>query len=141
MSIYYVVHPSLGKDAIVHAPTTEKARTTFLDYLERNNLISRGDRQSWRRSMVAEKLEYPGDVTSDLELYYGYEEAGGIEFPRSLEDPMEELPSYPTDEFVPEEGFIGPEEYPLEIPPVEAPVRPVRSMSPIARASLGGWVK
>ena len=74
--VYYVTHPNLGITALIHAPATEKARTTFLDYLERQGQISRADRQHWRRNMIAEKMEDPYDVTADVELYYGYEESG-----------------------------------------------------------------
>lgn len=77
--VYYVTHPNLETTALIHAPATEKARTTFLDYLERGGQISRADRQYWRRNMVAEKMDDPYDVTADVELYYGYEE------PRSME--------------------------------------------------------
>lgn len=74
MSVYYVTHPNLGVSAVVHAPATEKARTTFLDFMERQGRISRADRHYWRRNMVAERLEYPEDIQSDIELHYGYEE-------------------------------------------------------------------
>lgn len=71
---YYVMHPTLGITAVVHAPTTEKARTTFLDWLERNRYILRRDRHSFRRNMSTKRLEDP-NVQSDVVLHYGYEEA------------------------------------------------------------------
>ncbi|MHA2069460.1 MAG: hypothetical protein ACXABY_34290, partial [Candidatus Thorarchaeota archaeon] len=87
MTIYYVTHPNLQVSALVHAPATEKARTTFLDYLERRSEIPRADRQAWRRNMVAERMEDPYDVQADVELHYGYEEGdlGELEgFPREF---------------------------------------------------------
>jgi hypothetical protein len=70
---YFVMHPTLGITAVVYAPSTEKARTTFLDWLERNNHISRKDRQAFRKNMGAQRLEDP-NVPSDIVLHYGYEE-------------------------------------------------------------------
>ena len=69
---YYLTHPRIDKTAVVYAPTTEKARTTFLDWLERNNLISRSHRNYFRRDMIAERLEDPS-VPADVELHYGYD--------------------------------------------------------------------
>jgi len=69
---YFVMHPSLGITAEVNAPTTEKARTTFLDWLERNEHIARSHRQAYRKNMVAEKLEEAGAVRADITLHYGY---------------------------------------------------------------------
>lgn len=71
---YYVMHPSLGVTAVVYAPATEKARTTFLDWLERKGYINRSDRQAWRKNMVAEKLEDPQGVSSDVRLHYDYQD-------------------------------------------------------------------
>lgn len=76
MNTYYVAHPHMKKSAVVHAPTTEKARTTFLDYLERGGYIQRRHRQHWRKDMVAERIEEPERALTDLVLHYGYEEAG-----------------------------------------------------------------
>ncbi len=71
-SVYYVTHPQIGRTAVVYAPSTEKARTTFLDWLERSGLVSRRDRQAFRKDMVAKRLEDP-NVPVDVELHYGYE--------------------------------------------------------------------
>jgi len=79
MAMYWVTHPNLGISAKVDAPATDKARTVFLDWLERNGHIQRSDRQYWRRNMVAERMEYPEDVAADVELHYGYEESGPVE--------------------------------------------------------------
>jgi len=78
---YYVTHPNLPVTAVVYAPSTEKARTTFLDWLERNGHMNRSNRQALRRNMVAERLE-DGNVQSDVVLHYGYKTGG---------PPMEEV--------------------------------------------------
>lgn len=84
MNAYYVTHPYIKRIAVVHAPTTEKARTTFLDWLERGGLLPRARRQAYRRDMIAEKLEDP-NVPSDVELYYEYGEAPLVPAPPSGE--------------------------------------------------------
>lgn len=71
MSIYWVTHPNIDVSATVYAPSTEKARTVFLDYLERSSQISRPQRGPLRVDMVAEKIRDPYAITSDVELHYG----------------------------------------------------------------------
>ena len=88
MSAYFVTHPMMDKTAVVHAPSTEKARTTFLDWLERNGLLQRSRRQAYRRDMVAEKLEDPS-VPSDVVLNYGYGEEPEPEVLRLGEERVE----------------------------------------------------
>lgn len=79
---YYLTHPRVGKTAVVYAPTTEKARTTFLDWLERNNFIRRANRHFFRKDMIAERIEDP-NVPSDVILNYGYKDfTGRFEPPR-----------------------------------------------------------
>jgi len=72
---YYVMHPSLRVTAVVYAPATEKARTTFLDWLERNGYMRRADRQALRKNMVAQRLDDAQGVSSDIVLHYDYEDA------------------------------------------------------------------
>ncbi len=93
MSSYYVAHPNLSLTALIDAPSTEKARTTFLDYLERRGQVARADRQYWRKNMVAEKMADPSEVQADVELHYGYQE-GGQQMPPS----MTATPSYGDEE-------------------------------------------
>jgi hypothetical protein len=135
MSVYYVTHPSIDLTAIVTAPTTEKARTTFLDYLERRGMLSRAKRGFVRGNMVAERLHDPASVTADVELSYGYEPM-----------PEESLALEPS--YVP--GGVGSEfsgGEPIELtggeeaqlPMLEQPPRPKRS--PIAEAATRGFVK
>lgn len=156
MSIYYVTHPNLGVSAKVEAPATEKARTTFLDYLERHGHINRADRQHWRRNMVAEKMEYPEDVFADIELHYGYEEAprgyrpsyedipvqlgrpGVVDIPVGFEEPeVREIPvSFERPELLEEEESQQPTRQDIGEVAQEAP----RRLSPIQKLALRGYV-
>lgn len=123
MPEYFVMHPNLNRSAVVEAPTTEKARTTFLDHLERHRVIGRRARQQYREDMVAERLEDAGAVDADVRLSYyynGQEPEGSV----SLGDLPRESQYYDEPEMMPE-----PE-------PVEA-YEPARS--PIAEVSLGGY--
>ena len=125
MPNYYVTHPSIGITASVEAPTTEKARTTFLDYLERTGKVSRSSRQFLRRNMIAEKLHDAGEVFTDVELDYDYivpEQTFQMEPERLYEDERPE------------------EEEMLEIIQPEETSRPIQSMSPIQRLALTGRV-
>jgi hypothetical protein len=128
---YYVTHPNLAQTALVHAPSTDKARTVFLDWLERNFIISRSDRQKWRRNMVAAKMEDPVEVGAEVELWYGYEGHS-----RSAPDILSDYTAPP--EIVPTRASTG-----LPIEELEEEVSsdiPVRQpMSPVAKISLGGF--
>ena len=84
-SVYYLTHPRIDKAAVVYAPSTEKARTTFLDWLERNNIIRRAHRNFFRKDMIAERIEDP-NVPCDVVLNYGYQDFSG-RFDRPLVDP------------------------------------------------------
>lgn len=108
MTYYYVTHPNLDISATVTAPTTEKARTTFLDYLERAGKIRRAHRGYLRENMVAERISSPGSVMSDIELDYRYQEAYEPAFRLGEEPEVEARPlqhPFPHDEEE-EEGVI-----------------------------------
>jgi len=124
-NIYYVTHPNMDKKAIVHAPSTEKARTTFLDWLERSGSISRRDRHGWRRNMIASRMEDGTGVPSDIELWYGYEEAS-----TRLPNPE---PLMAEESFIPEEQVFIPEEVP------QPEVAPQKQLSPIAQVAFRGF--
>ena len=116
MADYYVTHPNLSISAIVHhAPTTEKARTTFLDYLERTGRWPRSRRQELRANMVAERVSDSFGLDADVELNYDYEP-----------EPEAELPI----------GYYGSGggEVPEYVEPEE---EPVEARSPIQELSLG----
>lgn len=76
MSYYYVAHPNEDFSATVSAPSTDKARTTFLDYLERTGRASRANRQSIRRHLIAERIDAPEEVEADVNLHYNYLNGG-----------------------------------------------------------------
>ena len=136
MTTYFVTHPNLDVTAMVHAPSTEKARTTFLDYLERQGKVPRRYRQALRENMVTERLKDPASVTTDVELHYGYEEAPEQTF--TLERVFEGQPithGEPTDVQAYDEALSMGEPIVAEEPkPIE------RKMSPIARAAMRGFV-
>ena len=159
---YYVTHPMIDRTAVVFAPSTEKARTTFLDWLERNNLIRRSDRQNFRADMVAQRLDDPG-VPSDVELHYGYRDyTSPMRYPTSMYGkPQTPQPQRPTREeldraafdklmSVWDEGKFTP---PPEIPEEEwtdledeeeeepEPPRPHRRGMPIQQVMLRGYVE
>lgn len=77
MSYYYVTHPNIDFSATVKAPSTDKARTTFLDYLERTGRANRKYRQNIRRNTVAERIEFPEEVDTDVTLNYDYTGSNG----------------------------------------------------------------
>lgn len=103
---YFVMHPSIGVTAEVYAPATEKARTTYLDWLERRGYINRADRQFYRKNMVAERLEDPLSVKADITLHYGYQTSSGMSYippAEHFEEPMDIDRSLDIEEFeVPE---------------------------------------
>ena len=100
MSIYYVTRPGLKIDALVDAPSTEKARTAFLDYLERSRGISRSNRGKFRINMIAEKMEDPYSAQAQITLRYG----GGYE-PEPVRMPLgEQRGLYDREEQQYEEG-------------------------------------
>ena len=147
MRDYFVTHPRLNKTAVIHAPSTEKARTTFLDWLERNGMISRRDRQSWRRDMVAERIEDP-NVYSDVELWYGYEEEPSIHrFPEkgiTEEEGRLAAGELPEEVYYPkltEEGErLASGEPPEEVYFPEEPEVGRRRLSPIQERALRGYI-
>jgi len=142
MSYYYVTHPNLDLSATVSAPTTDKARTTFLDFMERTGRASRKVRQQLRRNLVAERISAPEEVNADVHLKYNYvdgEELGGERIQVAYAPPEEE--ELEEGEF--ELGGEEPEEEEgeeegEEVEEIEGETEEVgASMSPIARLSLG----
>ena len=136
--VYYVTHPNLDFSAKVDASSTEKARTVFLDYLERSGAISRRQRQSVRRNMVAKRLERPETVDADIELSYAYGAEEGPTY-RLGEPTMERVfEGQPVTEGEPTEVQEYDEYLGMGKPVGEEVGRP--GMSPIAKAALRGYV-
>ncbi len=101
---YLVVNPQIqGVTALVHAPSTEKARTTYLDWLERNKGVSRSLRGQLRATTITKKLDGEGSsVDYTVELDYGYE------------NPQSRIHSFPQETIVPTQVDI-----PTELPSPE----------------------
>jgi len=137
---YFVMHPSLGVTAEVSAPTTEKARTTFLDWLERNNYISRSHRQAYRKNMVAERMEDAGAVRTDVSLHYGYRDSPIILGEQTrmpipggevMETSKEEAPSLEGQQ------FEFPREEPRSLGALDLPKEKKGPSMPIQKVMLG----
>lgn len=140
--IYYVAHPNLDFSAKVDAPSTEKARTVFLDYLERNGIISRRRRQYVRENMVAEKLEHPETIDADIELAYSYRAEEGPAYRLGGEPEPREVVEVPIEERPLRHPFPHDEAEELEEIPEVVEVEPERpsGVSPIAKAATRGYV-
>lgn len=143
MSNYFVTHPNMSVNALVDAPSTEKARTTFLDYLERRNLINRADRHYWRKNMIAERVD-PADIDSDVTLVYGYEEGAGT-IPPSMGYETSELPIEMESDIQSDDAELD-SDVPVTLEPdIPAGPSPVvkalaqQKLSPIAKLSLGRY--
>ena len=127
--------------ATIEAPSTEKARTTYLDYLERQGMLSRSRRQELRQNMVADRVVDPSEVMADITLSYGYEAARFEPVEREelqLGEGMVEVPIEPRRKPAYEEGpevDLGPVEKEAPTERVEKP----RITSPIAQISLGRY--
>jgi len=107
---YFVTHPELDISALVRAPSTEKARTTYLDYLERRGIIHRSSRGYYRENMIAERMNESYPVQADVELSYGYSDSSPIRFKGShtsslIEESREE--PYFTNEEGAETPFVS----------------------------------
>ena len=124
MNTYFLMSPSLGATAIVEAPSTDKARTAFLDYLERTGAIPRTQRRSSRRSIATKRLTDSAGVIADIRIPYDYT------WDQAPVPPQEAL-SYIAEESSPS----LPEELPSPLP--SSGPSQVGNMSPLARAALG----
>jgi len=136
MSVYFVTYPNMDISATVTAPSTDKARTTFLDWLERTGRISRKNRQQLRRHLVAERLEFPEEVDADVRLNYQYD-GEAVEELEPVRVAHEVPPELETG-FLEEEEPFG-EEEPMEreaeIEEEEALPEPILSGTPIGELS------
>jgi len=124
MSVYYVSHPEFALKAKVDAPSTDKARTTYLDYMERTGVVPRTSRQEIRRGIATKRLGDPSEFLADIELDYGYGDIGQMgSIPQLSEGPQAAVP-----EFLPQEQEQAQPE------PMQA--YPQIKRSPIAMAML-----
>jgi hypothetical protein len=151
---YYVTHPNFELSALVSAPSTDKARTAFLDWLERNEYIQRADRQYWRRDMIAHRAEDPVNISADTVLHYDYEDDGDYSLattprPAPVPTPRQadrHIPAKDLDEdwwadarVVDVEDPTTGQHYPpgADIPLATPEPVPVKKLSPIQKVSLG----
>jgi len=102
MPSYFVHIPGTeAPTAEVEASNTKHARTAYLDYLSRNNLIGWQDRQAVRERVHVGKME-PGSLRTEIQLDYTAYTAPEqeIEVPPELgqvpvEEEYEETPELP----------------------------------------------
>ena len=100
MVTYYIYIPnSRMPTAEVEATSTRHARTAYLDYLSRNNLIGWGDRQAVRGHIKVNRMQ-PGEMQTQVKLEYGVGEP-----------PVQEVEAPPTTEPVYVEAKPPPKGY------------------------------
>ena len=141
MSYYYVAHPNLDFSATVKAPSTDKARTTYLDFLERSGRMNRKDRQSLRRNLIADRIEFPEEVDTDVRLNYDYTgDNGESNIIQVGRDGSVDVGGVEASEAPEEEDYYGDEEEPeleMEPEPTSRGDESGIAETPIGRMSLG----
>jgi len=70
--MYYIEFPEKQVSAIVDAPSTDKARTAFLDTLERKGIIYRGIRGQVRSSLVVDNIDSIEGINPTYIINYSY---------------------------------------------------------------------
>jgi hypothetical protein len=130
-NVYYVTHPSIPLTATVDSPTTEKARTTFLDFLERSGTIHRRDRRQVRKGIITKLMDPNEPIAVDIALYYNY---------------IASRPSYAPQTSVTGSNVVTPvyrqegEAYPYSQEPVKEQTQSQNNssqVSPLMKAALG----
>jgi len=73
MPTYYVWSPDFPQvRAEVEAPDTRYARTTYLDYLHRGDMISYSQRQSLRDRIMTKRIR-PGEMAGETDIVLDYD--------------------------------------------------------------------
>ena len=106
MATYFVMIPNTElPTAEVGAPDSRHARTTYLDYLSRNNIIEYSNRGRVRGMIITQKME-PGEMQTDLKLDYRVEEPGieDITGEMSAQGPPQDY-ERESEEFEPDEEY------------------------------------
>ncbi len=103
MSVYYVSSPEFPLRAKVDAPSTDKARTVYLDYLERNGTVPRRFRQEMRKGIATKRLTDSENITADVELDYEYGDMSQAPIVDSIPQIAGETPQLATPEPLPQE--------------------------------------
>ena len=91
MATYYVTLPNSGVTAEVTANTTRQARTAYLDYMTRSNIVPWKGRQDLRDQLLIDKIT-PGQIPTDVELAYG--QRGAVSEPQET---LSVAPDYTQD--------------------------------------------
>ena len=73
MPTYLTFIPGFEINAEVDAPSTKQARTSYLDYLQRNNYIGWDQRQAYRKKVKTDRME-PGERATTIQLDYDMQE-------------------------------------------------------------------
>jgi len=111
---YFVQVPgSEFPTAEVEASSAKHARTAYLDYLSRNNLIGWEDRQGWRSKILAKRMQ-PGEIKTQVYLDYSA---------KTIPETEVSLP--PTEQdLAEEEEYYEAEPAPVRVPPPKQPLAP-----------------
>ena len=106
---YYVAIPGTNfPTAEVSASSSKHARTAYLDYLSRNNLVSWRDRQAIRPKIVTKRMQ-PGEIQTQVFLDYSA---------KTIPETEVQVPPQAT---TPVEEEIVEEEQPAQAQPVQLP--------------------
>jgi len=73
MPTYLTFIPGFKINAEINAPSTKQARTSYLDYLQRNNYIGWDQRQAYRKKVKTDRME-PGEIATTIQLDYDMQE-------------------------------------------------------------------
>ena len=120
---YYVFHPSLGVTADVEAPDTRHARTVYLDYLARNDLIPWSQRLEYRKGVRAVRMS-PGEIPTSVSLAYG----------ESFSSEELTVPSMPVEGQNPDTLVLQDEGAHEQLPEEDLQPTPVSALTPIPRS-------
>lgn len=103
MPYYYISNPRMEPNitAQAEAPSTKKARTLYLDYLVRNNVISWSERGKVRPFLVVDKME-EDEFPTRVQLSW-YKQPEDLEPEMDLSIEPHEVPQTPISQFEPEE--------------------------------------
>jgi len=123
---YYVAIPGTNfPTAEVSASSSKHARTAYLDYLSRNNLVSWKDRQAIRPKIVTKRMQ-PGEIQTQIFLDYSA---------KTIPETEVQVPPQAT---TPVEEEIVEEEQPAQAQPVQLPQGNKLSVLPSSKQQQQG---
>lgn len=105
MPVYYTFAPGLEITAEITAPDARHAKTAFLDYLARNDIIRYAERGAVRKVLKTNRID-PGEIATSVILDY-YDRGGQPVVP--VEDLYDEEMAEPgpVEEYSTEDEFAG----------------------------------